>query len=157
LYGYLISECYDAKVIQDMDLSSLEVDEIAGLLNSYLSEYSSCLYNKSQRRYFTTFAKGLLSDLSRKTIEPIALSFLDGSDVRGFQQFFKRSNLSENFLSARNQNLLSQSFSFSEGILCVDGSDFVKRFRSGWCIPPTLWTLGENGKLSDRGIYELRI
>lgn len=123
----LNSECYDAKMVKAMDLNSIKSAEITEMLDKYISEYSDCLRNKSQRKYFSTAVKGLLSDLDRKTVEPIALSFLGESDVRGFQQFFKRANLSENMLLKQYQNLLAQAISGPEGMLCVDGSDFAKK------------------------------
>ena len=42
-------------------------------------------------KYFEAFEKGLLTNLNRKSIEPIALSFLDEKEVRGMQQFFMHS------------------------------------------------------------------
>jgi SRSO17 transposase len=71
--------------------------------------------------------RGLLSNLDRKSIEPIALAFCEEKEVRGFQQFFKRSLIPDENLESRYQKLLSETVSALGGMLSVDGSDFVKK------------------------------
>ncbi len=78
---------YDQEMLQMLGLEDLQVKEITGQLEKYLRQYHSCFGNSSQEKYFDAFEKGLLSDLERKTIEPIALTLLGEKEVRGFQQF----------------------------------------------------------------------
>lgn len=96
-------------------------------LEAYEREYSDVWLNASQRKYFHAYLQGLLSDLERKSIEPIALAFLGEKGVRGLQQFFKRNHVPEQALEARYQTLLSEAISEEGGMLSVDGSDFVKK------------------------------
>ncbi len=60
-------------------------------------------------------------------IEPIALTFLDETEVRGLQQFFGRANFSDEGLLERYQTLLAETLGEAEGFLSVDGSDFPKK------------------------------
>lgn len=118
---------YDKAMVEQMDLKELKSEEISKTLEAYLGGYSESMRNRSQRKYFGAFVKGLLSDLERKSIEPIALSILDETEVRGFQQFFKRSVLEEKAVRVEYQHQLSTAISDEGGMLCVDGSDFVKK------------------------------
>jgi SRSO17 transposase len=62
--------------------------EIAGLgpaFAAYLSRYRDCFLQKRTAAHFDNYCRGLLSDLPRKTVEPIALEA--GTAVRTLQEF----------------------------------------------------------------------
>jgi hypothetical protein len=62
--------------------------EIAGLgpaFATYLGRYRSCFLQKRTAAHFDTYCRGLLSDLPRKSVEPIALEA--GTAVRTLQEF----------------------------------------------------------------------
>jgi SRSO17 transposase len=62
--------------------------EIAGLtpaFAAYLGRYRSCFLQKRTAAHFDNYCRGLLSDLPRKTVEPIALQA--GTAVRTLQEF----------------------------------------------------------------------
>jgi SRSO17 transposase len=62
--------------------------EIAGLgpaFASYLRRYRDCFLQKRTAAHFDTYCRGLLSDLPRKSVEPIALEA--GTAVRTLQEF----------------------------------------------------------------------
>jgi SRSO17 transposase len=62
--------------------------EIAGLgpaFASYLTRYRRCFLQKRTAGHFDTYCRGLLSDLPRKSVEPIALQA--GTAVRTLQEF----------------------------------------------------------------------
>jgi SRSO17 transposase len=62
--------------------------EIAGLgpaFAAYLGRYRGCFLQKRTMRHFDTYCRGLLSDLPRKSVEPIALEA--GTAVRTLQEF----------------------------------------------------------------------
>jgi len=80
-----------------------------------------------QIKYFESFVKGLLSKLDRKSIEPIALSFLGEKEVRGMQQFFTRSKGWDELLLNSYKTQLSAQITGPKGFLSVDESDFVKK------------------------------
>ena len=96
-------------------------------MQEYLSSYKECFVRSQQVRYFEAFEKGLLSNLERKSIEPIALSFLEEKDVRGMQQFFTRSRGWDEAVSEHYRHLLSGMLTEEKGFLSVDESDFVKK------------------------------
>lgn len=96
-------------------------------LDEYLRQFQQLFRMQSQKLYFTTFIKGLFSQLDRKSLEPIALHFLGENSVRPMQQFFTRSPLKEQALMERYQELLSSRLSAPGGMLSVDDSGFVKK------------------------------
>src|SRR5262249_9751422 len=62
--------------------------EIAGLgpaFANYLGRYRACFLQKRTAAHFDTYCRGLLSDLPRKSVEPIALEA--GTAVRTLQEF----------------------------------------------------------------------
>jgi SRSO17 transposase len=62
--------------------------EIAGLgpaFATYLGRYRPCFLQKRTAAHFDTYCRGLLSDLPRKSVEPIALEA--GTAVRTLQEF----------------------------------------------------------------------
>jgi SRSO17 transposase len=63
-------------------------EEIAGLgpaLVNYLGRFRSCFLRQSTAAHFDTYCRGLLSELPRKSVEPIALE--SGTAVRTLQEF----------------------------------------------------------------------
>jgi SRSO17 transposase len=62
--------------------------EIAGLgpaFATYLGRFRPCFLQKRTAAHFDNYCRGLLSDLPRKTVEPIALEA--GTAVRTLQEF----------------------------------------------------------------------
>ena len=62
--------------------------EIAGLspaFAAYLGRYRDCFLQKRTMAHFDTYCRGLLSDLPRKSVEPMALE--SGTAVRTLQEF----------------------------------------------------------------------
>lgn len=116
------SEVFDEKLFENT-----APDEIEKYLTDYLGEYNDCFVRSQQIRYFEAFETGLLSNLDRKTIEPIALSFLGEKDVRGMQHFFKRSKGWDEAVSITYKKKLSQYLTAPNGFLSVDESDFPKK------------------------------
>ncbi len=118
---------YGQEMLRTLGLKDIRAEEITGRLEGYLTQYHNCFVNASQRKFFDAFEKGLLSDLDRKTIEPIALTMLSENEVRGFQQFFRRAVFSDEQLLKQYQSHLFAELEAQEGFLSVDGSDFLKK------------------------------
>jgi len=118
---------YNAKIAEIKALQSISAEELTEQLEKYLDGYRGCFIRSQQIKYFDAFVKGLLSNLDRKSIEPIALSFLEGKDVRGMQQFFTRSTGWEEALSGYYKGQLAEQITEINGFLSVDESDYVKK------------------------------
>ena len=108
-------------------LQEISCDEIRTELEDYLANYKNCFTRSQQIKYFHAFEKGLLSNLDRKSIEPIALSFLGEKEVRGMQHFFTRSSGWDESVSNCYKKQLAGELIDKNGFLSVDESDFVKK------------------------------
>ena len=108
-------------------LDKITAEDITTKLQEYLSSYKKCFVRSQQVGYFEAFIKGLLSNLERKSIEPIALSFMEEKDVRGMQQFFTRSRGWDKALGECYREQLADRVNDSNGFLSVDESDMVKK------------------------------
>ena len=118
---------YNSELLGKEMFQGISEVDITEQLEQYLRGYETCFVRSQQVRYFEAFERGLLSNLDRKTIEPIALSFLDEKDVRGMQQFFTRSKGWDEAIKESYQRQLSEQLSHTEGFLSVDESDFPKK------------------------------
>jgi SRSO17 transposase len=68
-------------------------EQIIGLgpaLTEFLGTFAGCLGESRNRDHFATYCRGLLSDLHRKSVEPMALAA--GSTVRALQLFITERN-----------------------------------------------------------------
>lgn len=118
---------YDPKVLEKWREEVGNGERIEGMLEEYLSELDKAIENRSQRAHMRVYVKGLLSDLERKSVEPIALSMLGENGVRPLQQFLTRSNMEDAQVLNTYQAGLSGRINSANGMLSVDESDFVKK------------------------------
>jgi len=118
---------YNTKIPEIEGLEQITKEEIREELTKYLESYGDSFVRSQQKKYFEAFEMGLLSNLDRKSIEPIALSFLGETEVRGMQQYFTRSIGWHENLRQSYKIKLSGHLSAAKGFLSVDESDFVKK------------------------------
>jgi len=123
----LTKPTYDPEIIKASGIEELSAKKISRKLKNYTDKYNGIYTNIAQSKYFNAYVQGLLSNLDRKSIEPIACHFLDPVEVRGMQHFFKRSTMLETELRKVYQKQLSKNISTLGGMLNIDGSDFVKK------------------------------
>lgn len=66
-----------------------QISQVAPAFVDYLAGFRDCFLTDQTRDHFQTFCRGLLSDLPRKSVEPIALN--SGTDERTLQLFLSKS------------------------------------------------------------------
>jgi SRSO17 transposase len=84
--------------------------EIAGLgpaFAAYLGRYRGCFLQKRTAAHFDNYCRGLLSDLPRKTVEPIALAA--GTAVRTLQEFLVTARWDHDHMRDTLQQHLAQA------------------------------------------------
>lgn len=62
-----------------------QIHALGPAFTSFLGEFRPCFLTSNTARHFATYSRGLLSDLARKSVEPIALAA--GAAVRTLQEF----------------------------------------------------------------------
>jgi len=80
---------WSPELFAEVGLTESSVAELGQVLGDYLDVYAPCFSRIEQQQNSETYLKGLLSDLSRKSIEPIALRYRDENAVRTLQMFLK--------------------------------------------------------------------
>jgi SRSO17 transposase len=67
-----------------------QIAELGPAFGAYLGRFRGCFVRRRTAAHFDSYCRGLLSDLPRKSVEPIALAC--GSPVRTLQEFLATAN-----------------------------------------------------------------
>ena len=118
---------FDPKLLEKWRITVVAENNIVQLLTEYVMRYSSVIRITNQRKHFENYLCGLMSELPRKSVEPIALCFAGEKGVRSMQHFMKRSTLDDTAVLEEYQKQLAERISSDNGMLSVDGSDSVKK------------------------------
>ncbi|MDR2203995.1 MAG: hypothetical protein LBE76_06855 [Nitrososphaerota archaeon] len=81
---------YNRELLNQTELQNITEQQIQQELQKYLNKYKHCFTHPHQTKYFQATIQGHLSGLDRKTAKPIALHFLNPTQVRGLQDFYTR-------------------------------------------------------------------
>ena len=114
-------------LLEDAGVTVDSVEQLGERLNVFLSAYDVCYDRSEQRRHADTYIKGLLSDLERKSIEPIALRYASPSAVRGMQHFAQSGTWDDERMHNIYQRRVSSNLADPDGMITLDGSDFPKK------------------------------
>ena len=114
-------------LFSEIGLNEQSVAGIAGQFTEYMDRYASCYTRKDQQENGETYIKGLLSDLDRKSVEPIALRYRDEKAVRTMQLHLKDSPWDDQQMRKIYQRSVFEMADDPEGMMTVDGSDFAKK------------------------------
>ena len=121
---------YSKELLEKWRNEEVTESKITGLLTQYVRSYDTVLTNKTQRIHFENYLRGLMSNLDRKSIEPIALSIIGEKGVRPLQQFVTRSTFNDESVLDTYRGLMGAVTASKNGMLSVDGSDFPKKGKN---------------------------
>lgn len=128
LWDMLLSKPdWSSDLFAEVGLNAQSVSALGPLLGSYLDPFASCYSRSDQRHNGETYIKGLLSDLDRKSIEPIALRYEDEKAVRTLQLFLKDAPWDDLQMKQVYQERVCATANDPHGMITVDGSDFAKK------------------------------
>jgi SRSO17 transposase len=114
--------------LSKIGVTAENLQDIPEMLTVFLQTFIMCFRHKAQPLHFATYVKGLMSDLERKSIERIALQYGDSdAAVRNLQLFMKESPWNHNLMSQKHHEMLSKLISDDDGMLIIDGCDFIKK------------------------------
>ena len=108
------------------------VMEIRPALTTYLHEFEGCFANVRSQRHLETYVAGQLSDLERKSIEPMA----DAAGVapRTLQEFLSLARWDEAAARQRLQRRVARRHSHPHSIGVIDETSFVKKGNQTACV-----------------------
>jgi len=104
------------------------VDKLPEMLKNFMDRFLGCFQRSEQTFNANVYLKGLLSNLERKSVEPIALEYMDNPrGPRNLQFFMKDAQWDDEGAAKIYQEGLSERLSENEGMITVDESGFVKK------------------------------
>jgi SRSO17 transposase len=112
-----------------LKLTVQDQEAICQALTDYHALFQECFYRREQRYWSALYLCGQLSNIERKTIEPMVLDLLgpDRNAVRAMQEFIGVGQWAALDLIRRHQELVAQSLGHPWGVVIVDGSGFPKQ------------------------------
>jgi len=106
----------------------MDAQQIRGLqpmLARYLKRFDDCFSRKDTRAHLSVYVNGQLSDLPRKSIEPIALAA--EVPVRTLQEFLSQHRWQEDLARDRLQEIVAQEHAHPHSVGIIDETSFVKQ------------------------------
>lgn len=112
-----------------LKLAPGDIEAIRDELRAYHRLFHAVFQRREQRYWSLVYLCGQLSDLERKTIEPMVLALLgpDPNAVRAVQQFIGQGEWEAATLIRRYQELVAEWLGDSHGVVIMDGSGFPKQ------------------------------
>lgn len=106
--------------------------EIKPALTAYLHEFDGCFANVRSQQHLATYVAGQLSDLQRKSIEPIA----DAAGVapRTLQEFLSLARWDEGAARDRLQRRVARRHGAPNSIGIIDETSYVKKGHQTACV-----------------------
>ena len=106
-----------------MDIQELK--KIQADLDTFCERFGDCFARTGSRKYLNIYVTGQLSDLERKSVEPIALDA--GVPVRTLQEFLDIYKWDENRMRVRLVETLQMEHPDDNAVGVVDGTTYVKK------------------------------
>lgn len=108
-------------------LTETDCAAIADELVAFHAQFHACFGRIEHRRLGLAYLAGLLSNNPAKSVEPIALAFLDADAVRPLQRFMKSYRWDHPAMEGAHQALLAETLAEPDGMLTVDSCEFPKK------------------------------
>lgn len=136
-----------------MDITEDDLKIMADELVTFHEQFHTYFGRSEHQRLGLAYISGLLSNSKAKSVEPIALEFLEQRSVRSLQRFMKTYNWDQEAIELRHQSMLSEMIATPEGMINIDGSDFVKKGKES--VGVARQYCGEVGKVenSQSGVF----
>jgi SRSO17 transposase len=112
--------------IPTFDLTSCDVAGFLDELWEFQSTFHDCFARSEPRAHFFDYMVGQLSQLARKSIEPMALH-VEGDTIRGLQRFISDVCWDEEQMRWNYHQLVADAMGDPAGVLIFDETGFVKK------------------------------
>ena len=137
------------------NLAPRDIQNLAEELVAYHEEFADLYQRREQRQWAEFYLQGQLSDLERKTVEPMVLAIKgrDANAVRAVQQFLGEGTWDDAAILARREKLVAQDIGEAEGVLICDGSGFPKKGAHSVGVAPQYCGAVGNIANSQQGVF----
>jgi SRSO17 transposase len=106
-------------------LSKRDVERFSKELTKYMENFAPAFERVEQVKHSQVYVHGLLSDVTRKNVEQMALGL--GKKVRSLQYFIGQSPWVGEAVTAIHQGLIGETLGEADGIALIDESSTVKQ------------------------------
>lgn len=106
----------------------MDAEQIRSLrpeVGRFLREFDDCFGNSATRAHLPVYVRGQLSDLPRKSVEPMALA--EGVAPRTLQEFLSLLDWDETLLVDRTQHLVARDHASSRAVGVIDETGCPKK------------------------------
>jgi SRSO17 transposase len=94
-------------------------------LAEFLDRFEDCFARRDTRAHFPVYVRGQLSELPRKSVEPMALAA--GTSVRTLQEFLTHLSWDEDRMRGRVASIVAEEHARDESIGVIDETGWVKK------------------------------
>ena len=102
-----------------------QIRQLDPLLREYLARFDDCFARGDTRAHLPVYIRGQLSDLDRKSVEPMALEA--GVSVRTLQEFLSQHQWDEDRMRTRLQEIAEEQQALEQAIGVIDETSCVKK------------------------------
>ncbi len=102
-----------------------QIRSLEPMLIGYLEQFEDCFQRRDTRAHFPVYVRGQLSELVRKSVEPIALAA--GVPVRTLQEFLTHLVWDENRMRETLAEIVVRDHAHPESIGIIDETGWVKK------------------------------
>jgi SRSO17 transposase len=124
----LLEHCqWHPQLVAELGLSESDVKAMAQELVEFHQQFHAHFGRIEHQRLGLAYISGLMSNCQAKSVEPIALEFLNKSSVRSLQMFMKNYRWDHHGIQRAHQSMLAQMIGRSDGMITVDSCEFPKK------------------------------
>ena len=114
-------------ILKEMGIIGDFSQQIRQYFAGHIGPYMGYLGNKQNRTHFIAMEKGFLSDLERKSIEPIAITYEGSKYVRNLTNFMGTSKWDDDGMREEYRKDLSGQIAHEDGMITLDDTGFPKK------------------------------
>lgn len=103
-----------------------EVEDFYERLKGFQEYFNPCFQRSESKKNFLRYLSGQLSDVDRKSIEPMATK-VEGATIRGLQRFISNSQWDEDRMLDIYHDLVNEDLGDRHGVLIFDETGFLKK------------------------------
>ncbi len=102
-----------------------QIRRLEPMLAEYLDGFADCFERRDTRAHFPVYVRGQLSELTRKSVEPMALAA--GVPVRTLQEFLTHLVWDDDRMRQRLMDIIAREHAHPEAIGIIDETGWVKK------------------------------
>lgn len=114
-----------APPVPECKLSKKDVERFSKELTKYMKQFAPAFERIEQVKHSQVYVHGLLSDVTRKNVEQMALGM--GGKVRSLQYFIGQSPWTAEPVTRMHQGMIGETLGEADGIALIDESSTVKQ------------------------------